>query len=85
MFDRNPPVGGWNPTLGVRFVETMHVSVKLQMKDAHDEDRTPNDRRARRQFVSKCRARARVEPRVIGSFGKTLDNRSRSRYRWISR
>eukprot|EP00965_Chrysotila_dentata_P113548 3752493-Pleurochrysis_carterae.AAC.1 len=27
------------------------------MKGAHDEDRTANDRLARRQFVSKCRSR----------------------------
>eukprot|EP00965_Chrysotila_dentata_P046401 1541817-Pleurochrysis_carterae.AAC.1 len=46
------------------------------------ECQTANDKRARRQFVSKCRARARVELRVSGLKSKTLDNRPRSQYRW---
>eukprot|EP00965_Chrysotila_dentata_P186181 6147937-Pleurochrysis_carterae.AAC.1 len=59
----------------------MHANVRLQKRRCAHEHRTAKDRRARRQFISKCRTRARVELRVFGLLGKTLDNRSRSRYR----
>eukprot|EP00965_Chrysotila_dentata_P065307 2164175-Pleurochrysis_carterae.AAC.1 len=36
------------------------------------ECQTANERRARRQFVSICRARARVELLIMGLEGKTL-------------
>eukprot|EP00965_Chrysotila_dentata_P163838 5408887-Pleurochrysis_carterae.AAC.1 len=45
------------------------------------EYRFANERRARRQFVSDCRVRARVEMVVFRSRGQNAKYRHRSRYR----
>eukprot|EP00965_Chrysotila_dentata_P254524 6211904-Pleurochrysis_carterae.AAC.1 len=69
-----------------RSASAPQVRMRRESKTANSacECQVANERRARRQLISNCRARARVEMVIIWSRGqnaKTINNRSRSRYR----
>eukprot|EP00965_Chrysotila_dentata_P041774 1385788-Pleurochrysis_carterae.AAC.1 len=68
---------------GTRSASAPRVRMRCDAKMGNHacEYQTANERCARRQFVSICRARARVELRIIGSRRRNARFRSRSRYR----